>query len=148
MKKLKQFSREAIKPPAKEVTMRRSNALHKGQEIRGLQVKSQDYHAKRREVIDIIYSLKKLVDLPRIEVKIASKREAASPLGLGFTGDICAIMVNGELEGDQLYAVVLHEIVHTAFKVKGHVDTCPLMAPRLRDFDRSKYLAAFLTYAN
>jgi len=127
--------------------MRRSNALRKGQEIKGLQVKSQDYRAKRREVIDIIYSLKKLVDLPRIEVKIASEQDVGSPLGLGFTSDICAIMVNGDLEGDQLYAVVLHEIVHTAFKFKGHVDTCPLMSARLRSFDRSEYLRAFLTYA-
>ena len=98
--------------------------------------------------MEIIYSIKKVVNLPRIEVKIATRDQLSNPIGLGWTDDNSIIVIDGELNGIDLYQVVLHEIVHTAFKYTGHNENCLLMSSHLkRGGTKQEYFNAFLKYA-
>lgn len=124
------------------------NKLKKGQTVVDMVISENNYFQKRKEVMEIIYELKKYVDLPRIEVKIAETIKGHSTAGRGYTDSTNAIVISGKLEGMILYAVVLHEIVHTAFKYKGHNEKCILMCSSVsKGHSKEKYLQAFLKYA-
>ena len=129
-------------------TIVKRNQLKKGDKRKGLTVKRDQFWLKRREVMEIIYSLKKEVNLPRIEVKIATRDQLSNVIGLGWTDHNSTILIDGELNGIDLYAVVLHEIVHTAFKYTGHNESCLLMSSNLsRGYTKQDYFNAFKRYA-
>jgi len=122
------------------------NILRKGQDLgRGMTVQTDGYHAKRKEVIGILYALRDAgVKLPRLEVKIAEA--GGQTIGLGYHNNP-TIAISAELTGDKLYAVVLHEVVHTAFNYRGHDESCPLMASTVKTHSKRVYLQAFMKYA-
>lgn len=128
------------------------NNLKKGQKLKHkkktvLIVKKDNFREKRKEVLDIIYELKKHVDLPRIEVKIADLVHDSKTVGLGYFNHY-TIVISSSLSGIELYQTVLHEIVHTVFKIKEHDEECILMASTLKTgHSKEAFLKAFLKYS-
>ena len=105
---------------------------------------SDEVYKMRREIIDIIYRVKKLVpNMPRISVRVADNDDEV----LG-----CATMGGREMwiteRSTSDLAVVLHEILH-AWKGIEHDDNCKLMHPnkQLRVSDK-ELMDIFLTYTN
>ena len=105
---------------------------------------SDEVYKMRREIIDIIYRVKKLVpNMPRISVRVADNDDEV----LG-----CATMRGREMwiteRSTSDLAVVLHEILH-AWKGIEHDDNCKLMHPnkQLRVSDK-ELMDIFLTYTN
>jgi hypothetical protein len=105
---------------------------------------SDEVYKMRREIIDIIYRVKKLVpNMPRISVRVADNDDEV----LG-----CATMGGREMwiteRSTSDLAVVLHEILH-AWKSIEHDDNCKLMHPnkQLRVSDK-ELMDIFLTYTN
>lgn len=103
----------------------------------------------RREVIEIIYKLKGLVELPRIEVRINERPKGKDALAIAVLNQ-SVIYITEAMFGEFrpfLFEVVLHEIVHavTGF---GHDDKCPLMAPRIgkQPLSDEDAIRIFLTY--
>ena len=120
------------------------NKLKKGQELRNGTILSDNYFAKRREVMAIVYAAREFFpQAPRVEVKIMTKDG-----GLGWVNENHIIAIGEEIEGDSLVHVVLHELVHTWFKVKGHNEKCPLMKSKYSDAEKAELAwAAFKKYA-
>jgi len=94
-----------------------------------------DTYKLRRKVIDCIYKAKKLVDLPRIEVRIVEDCGKVKKVVCGYAYlNSNIVHINKDylkLSEVDLYGLVLHEIVHavTGF---GHDDDCYLMNPYLK----------------
>ena len=103
----------------------------------------------RREVIEIIYKLKSLVELPRIEVRINERPNGNQALAIAVLNE-SVIYITEAMFGKFrpfLFEVVLHEIVHavTGF---GHDDKCPLMSPTIgkQPLSDDDAIRVFLTY--
>lgn len=98
----------------------------------------------RRKVIDIIYELKKQVELPRIEVRIVSGGEYSN-CGYAYMG--CNIVHINEKHMDKphFYQVVLHEILHAVLAIE-HDEKCDLMSAYVRDITDEKALELFIKY--
>ena len=86
---------------------------------------SSDVYALRRQVINLIHEARKLVELPRINVRITDRHETL--LGVGRVGKNI-IWITEEMVASR--AVVFHEILHAVF-AQGHVKGCPLMADKI-----------------
>jgi hypothetical protein len=105
---------------------------------------SDEVYKMRREIIDIIYRVKKLVpNMPRISVRVADNDDEV----LG-----CATMRGREMwiteRSTSDLAVVLHEILH-AWKGIDHDDTCKLMHPNKQlGVSDKELMSIFLTYTN
>ena len=81
----------------------------------------------RQKVMDIIYDLKKDLDLPRITVRITDNNGAI--LGVGTMNEKVAIWITDlafSYSYKKLYHVVAHEIGHAVYKLE-HDEDCPLM---------------------
>jgi hypothetical protein len=73
--------------------------------------------------MDVIYQARKLYpNAPRTEVKIMTGTS-----GLGWTNSNNIISIGEDVSGENLVHVVLHELVHTWFKISKHNEKCPLM---------------------
>jgi len=88
---------------------------------------SSDVYALRRQVINLIHEAKKLVDLPRINVRVTDKHETI--LGVAKMGKNI-IWITEKTVASR--AVVFHEILHAVF-AQEHAKGCPLMAPKIDD---------------
>ena len=105
---------------------------------------SDEVYKMRREIIDIIYRVKKLVpNMPRISVRVADNDDEV----LG-----CATMKGHEMwiteRSTSDLAVVLHEILH-AWKGIEHDDNCKLMHPNKQlGVSDKELMDTFLTYTN
>jgi hypothetical protein len=89
---------------------------------------NSDVYKLRSRVIGFIYEAKKLVpDLPRITVRITTNHDTT--LACAQVGkNIIWVSERAVKDSDfDLRTIVFHEIVHTAFKFKGHDEKCPLM---------------------
>ena len=124
-------------------TMRRNVTTTTNRKIQSKRM-SDEVYKMRREIIDIIYRVKKLVpNMPRISVRVADNDDEV----LG-----CATMGGREMwiteRSTSDLAVVLHEILH-AWKSIEHDDNCKLMHPnkQLRVSDK-ELMDIFLTYTN
>ena len=82
-----------------------------------------DVYKLRRKVIDLIYEAKKLVDLPRIDVRVTDNHKFIA--GAGCVHDN-KIWITEKFVASR--AVVFHEILHAVYGVP-HIAGCPLMAP-------------------
>jgi Zn-dependent peptidase ImmA (M78 family) len=125
------------------------NMLKKGHAVKkdGLIVKTENYFDKRRAVMAVVYEARKFyANAPRTEIKICNEHERT--LGTGWINNPI-IAISEELSGDRLTYVVLHELVHTWFKMSGHNEECPLMASQVQEVvDIDKAWKAFKKYAN
>ena len=93
---------------------------------------NDDTYALRRQVMDVIYEVKNLVNLPRIEVRINERPKVGNSIGLAYLG-ANVIFIPEHLFAKYpayVFEVVLHEIVHAATGF-GHDDKCPLMGPSI-----------------
>lgn len=84
---------------------------------------------QRREVMNIIYELKKHIDLPRIEVRVTENdSENHRLLGMGTMNKDTIIWIceNSFKDKKVLKHVVTHEIGHAVFKLN-HNKRCPVM---------------------
>lgn len=107
---------------------------------------NNDTYALRRQVMDIIYTVKKKVSLPRITVRIAERDH--NTLGLARMNDnIIWICENSFRNEALLYSTVLHEILH-AVKGTEHNSKCDLMCENARNISKDKALRLFLGYFN
>lgn len=89
---------------------------------------NNETYALRRKVIQIIYELKSIVDLPRINVRITESDPHI--LGVGRYGT-CQIWITEDcinMGRNVLRHVVVHEIGHAVFSLP-HNDTCVVMKP-------------------
>lgn len=84
----------------------------------------------RTRIMRIIYQCRKLVDLPRITVRIAESKDQI--LGVGWLGEN-VIWISEDLMGmptDVLRHVVVHEIGHAVFGLE-HDSNCVVMSSRV-----------------
>ena len=104
-----------------------------------------DTYAMRKNVMDVIYRAKKMVDIPRIEVRIVETR----PCNMGYAYLGKNIIHIGQKYasqcGNMLDSLVLHEIVH-AVKSARHDENCPLMMAVHKDFSDNVIWDAFKKY--
>jgi predicted secreted Zn-dependent protease len=98
----------------------------------------------RRQVIDIIYQVNKLVSLPRIEVRIVSQGEA-DVCGYAYMGANVVHMSEAHMNKPYFYQVVLHEILHAVLSTE-HNENCDLMSASVRHISDARALEIFLTY--
>lgn len=111
--------------------------------------------ALRREVIDIIYKLKKInPDLPRIQVRIVDTSEygklpysdeESQVLGVAWLGNN-AIFIDSDRAikgGHKIIYVVVHEIIHAVYKVNHVADKSDIMYAAIRDRDDEYILSEF-----
>ena len=119
------------------------NKLKKGSKLKNGTVLSNNYFAKRREVMDIIYQARKLYpNAPRTEVKIMTGTS-----GLGWTNSNNIISIGEDVSGENLVHVVLHELVHTWFKISRHNEKCALMKAKYGNESAEVAWNAFSKYA-
>lgn len=86
---------------------------------------SPEVYALRRQVINLIHEAKKIVELPRINVRVTDRHETI--LGVARMGKN-VIWITEETVASR--AVVFHEILHAVF-AQDHVKGCPLMAEKI-----------------
>ena len=92
---------------------------------------NDETYALRKKVMSVIYEAKKVVDLPRVEVRIVEKKECIqSVLGYAYTGNrIIHIPVRTVKANEKdMRQTVLHEVVHAVAGFK-HDPDCVLMSP-------------------
>jgi hypothetical protein len=105
-----------------------------------------DTYALRRKVIDCLYELKTVVDFPRIDVRVTEKDERC--LGVAHM-KIKAIWITEtaiSLSHEDLFAIVAHEVLHTAFGVE-HDETCPLMSSYQKPITKAETIKRFKMWA-
>ncbi len=108
---------------------------------------NNDVYALRRKVINVIYELKKHVNLPRIEVRIVENGDWGV-CGYAYLGKKIVHMNKKycTITDDALFHLVAHEVVH-AVAGFGHDDKCYLMHPHYKPKPiKSKSLEAFKKY--
>lgn len=79
----------------------------------------------RRKVIGLIYEAKRLVDLPRVDVRVTDNK--GDTLGCARMGGNIIWITESSVASR---AVVFHEILHAVF-AQDHVKGCPLMAEQI-----------------
>lgn len=106
---------------------------------------NDETYTLRRKVIDIIYSLKAEVELPRIEVRIVTESQCGA-CGYAYLNEKIVHIIDKWTNSKHLYKIVLHEIVHavTGFE---HDNNCRLMSPYLdKELTDAEALKIFKTY--
>lgn len=86
---------------------------------------NDDTYALRRKVIDLLYEAKKMVNLPRIEVKITE--DDPTILGQAVLKSNKIWISQKVVKNYDLRSIVWHELIHSVLGV-GHDEKCPLMA--------------------
>lgn len=107
-------------------------------------------YALRRRVMALIYEIKELVDIPRVEVRITD--DHASVLGMGTMGPsrgrswiwITERAITAS-EFD-LRSIVYHEVLHAVYGVE-HDESCPLMKPTHTPLSKAQAQKHFMKYA-
>ena len=115
-----------------------SNLLH------NKRINNNVYQLKR-DVISIIYDLKRYVSLPRITVRITDKH--SNILGLARLKDNIIWIPDNTFNSKYLYQVVLHEILHAVYGIE-HDNNCDLMSEYVKNITKEKALNIFLSYCN
>jgi hypothetical protein len=81
----------------------------------------------RRRVMELIYEIKDLADIPRVEVRITDDHERVLGLGTMSGTPVIWITERAITASDfDLRTVVYHEVLHAVFHIK-HDEKCPLM---------------------
>lgn len=92
---------------------------------------NSDVYKLRKQVMDLIYEVKEVYDIPRIDVRIGESK-SCSTLGIARLNDniiwISEYTINKGI--DFLRNVVYHELLHTIYGVE-HDEDCLLMQSRL-----------------
>jgi hypothetical protein len=102
-------------------------------EMKNLEMNPKTYQL-RRKVINIIYDLKKIKDMPRINVRITKEHtEEPNVLGCARRGEYIVWIPEKtiNMSDEDLYWVVLHEIGHAVYGLQ-HSDK-GIMTPYLKD---------------
>ena len=115
-----------------------SNLLH------NKRMNNQVYQLKRN-VINIIYDLKRYVNLPRITVRVTDNQD--NLLGRARMNDNIIWIPENTFNSKYLYQVVLHEILHAVYGIK-HDNNCDLMCEYVKNITKEKALNIFLSYCN
>lgn len=103
---------------------------------------NQVYQLKR-DVINIIYDLKRHVNLPRITVRITDKHH--NVLGRARLNDNVIWIPENTFNTKYLYQVVLHEILHAVYGIQ-HNNKCKLMHEVVQNVSNKEALKIFLDY--
>lgn len=106
---------------------------------------NKETYSLRREVIGIIYELKKLVDIPRIDVRITDDHEQTLAMGLLGQNVVWISERAIKQENFDLFTIVCHELVHaiTGFR---HDEKCPLMCSVHKPLKKEQATKLFLKY--
>ena len=115
-----------------------SNLLH------NKRMNNQVYQLKRN-VINIIYDLKRYVNLPRITVRVTDNQD--NLLGRARMNDNIIWIPENTFNSKYLYQVVLHEILHAVYGIE-HDNNCDLMSEYVKNITKEKALNIFLSYCN
>lgn len=108
---------------------------------------NDDVYKLRRKVMDCIYEAKKVVILPRIDVRITDCDDR-HVLGTARMGDNIIWIPAETLTRSPLEIrhVVFHEICHAAFNTE-HDSECPLMAPVISKTTKEQQDNALMKHA-
>ena len=94
---------------------------------------NSDVYKLRRQVMNLIYEVKEVYDIPRIDVRIGESKNC-NTLGIARLNNniiwIAEYTINKGI--DFLRNVVYHELLHTIYGVE-HDENCPLMQSRLEN---------------
>jgi len=125
--------------------MKRKNKITK--EFKNYQMNS-DVYKLRKEVMNLIYEVKEVYDIPRIDVRIGESKNC-NTLGIARLNNniiwIAEYTINKGI--DFLRNVVYHELLHTIYGVD-HDEKCPLMQSRLENIlTKQQCLDIFGKYA-
>ena len=101
----------------------------------------------RREVMTLIYEIKTLVDLPRVEIRITDNHPCT--LGQARMRDCQIWITEGAITNSRydLRCIVYHEVLHAVYGV-GHDDKCPLMHPVHKPISKAECQRIFKKYVN
>ena len=121
--------------------MRRKKDFDSGL-LKNLRMDSSVY-ALRRQVMNIIYSIKKVVNLPRVDVRITESDRKY--LGVAMMNDNTIWIPESTINCDMLYQIVLLELLHAVYGLD-HVEGCPLMAACPVAISNDKALTLFKHY--
>jgi Zn-dependent peptidase ImmA (M78 family) len=124
--------------------MRNSHFKNRTANGHSLNKMNDETYTLRRKVIDIIYSLKNEVELPRIEVRIVSGGESSN-CGYAYMGGRVVHINESHINKPHFYQVVLHEVLHAVLATE-HDDNCDLMSPYVRPLTDAEALRIFKTY--
>ena len=134
-----------------ECCWKKENPIKKNDKVKELKNKkmNDEVYAMRRRVMDIIYSIKKEVDIPRIDVRITDGHEKI--LGMGrMNNNIIWISEDVMKYNDSvILRVVLHEILHAVHGIE-HVENCPLMdviTYSKNEYSKDELVSLFKKYA-
>ena len=111
---------------------------------------NSDVYKLRRRVIDLIYEIKEMVNLPRVEVRITDDHE--SILGQGtkgqFRGRSWIWISERAIKASEfdLRTIVYHEVLHAVFGVN-HDESCPLMKPTHTPLEKREAQKLFMKWA-
>lgn len=103
-----------------------------------MQMDNEVYQLRRR-VINCIHEAKNLVDLPRIDVRIVDGGKPTDAIGYAWHNSNIVHMSKRwcTMSHDELYMVVLHELVHAVVGFH-HDENCYLMKATFTDANNIK----------
>ena len=137
----------SIQNQSKNIIMKKSVLKNKTSHGFKLTERSDERYQLRKRVMGMIYKAKKLVELPRIEVRVVDggKDEVCGYAYLN--SNIVHINKDYVNKSDEfLYHLVLHELVHSVTGFR-HDEDCYLMNPIIKSLPIvSKSEKAFLKY--
>ena len=106
-------------------------------------------YAERRQVIDLIYRVKRAlrahgIELPRIDVRITERHDKIA--GVARMGDKMVWIPEHTLNTAHLYHTVLHELCHAVWATQ-HDKQCKLMHPTVQRISEQESERLFIGYA-
>jgi hypothetical protein len=113
---------------------------------------NEGVYKQRREVIDLIYKAKRLlqsvgIEMPRIDVRITAVEPNVISIGVAQMNGNYIWIPEKSLGKSWLYQVVLHELCHAIWGIE-HNTKCKLMHPSLQsDLTIETAEQLFITYA-
>lgn len=108
---------------------------------------NQGTYSLRKEVMQYIYELKQIVNLPRVTIRIVDCQEKGV-LGAAYLGHNVVVITDAGFKSPDLRQTVYHEVLHAVYS-QNHVKGCPLMAAHQSGKQHSKeeLQKLFLKYA-
>jgi len=107
---------------------------------------NSDVYKLRTQVIELIYEIKKIQDLPRIDVRITDDAELT--LGVAQLSSNIIWISERAIKDNRfdLRTVVYHEVLHAVYGIL-HDESCPLMKSKHTPLTKELCQSLFMKYA-
>lgn len=117
----------------------------KSKKLKNLNMNKNTYEL-RKKVINLLYEIKTITDIPRINVRITENDNTI--LGLAIIRKNIIFISKRAIENYDIRLIVYHEILHTVYGIK-HNNSCPLMKETINKneiLEKSKIQKIFKKY--